>query len=311
MPVAKSQPGVSPDAGWYAGAGVPTDGDAEQAPPVPPPPDIVQLVPPAYPWPPPEMVMVPTPPPDLVAVQLADDPPAQRVVPVGERYELVARGAERAGGRAGVTCSCRSTGARRQRLRAEDSISARRQVAAYSVTGAVVSTVHVDVALSYVVEHARGGQASTRRLIDGVAGTVAARAELGFGDGIVRRVRIAHLGQTPLLIHQRLDGGHHRRSDRCSAKAAPRAGRARAGLSPLGRIREADGGEVPPDAVRGKERNVRNIAYAVGRVAEDAGLPRGLGIPRARPVHLEIAGLVGSSSPGGAATRAAAARGRG
>src|ERR1019366_1711360 len=165
----------------------------------------------------------------------------------------------------------------------------------------------------YVVEHARGGQASTRRLIDGVAGTVAARAELGFGDGIVRRVRIAHLGQTPLLIHQRLDGGHHRRSDRCSAKAAPGAGRARARRSaPAGsRIGVADGGEVPPDAVRAKERNVRNIAYAVGGITEDSLLPHGLGIPRARPVHLEIAGLVGSSSPGGAATRAAAARGRG
>src|ERR1019366_1476136 len=122
------------------------------------------------------------------------------------------------------------------------------------------------------------------------------------------RVRIAR-ADIPLLIHQRLDGGHHRRRDRCSAKAAPGAGQARAGLSPLGRIGEADGGEVPPDAVRGKERNVRNIAYAVGRIAEDAGLPRGLGIPRARPVHDGIASLVCSSSPGGAAAWSAGASG--
>src|ERR1019366_4148179 len=213
-------------------------------------------------------------------------------------------GAERAGVRAGVTCSCRSTGARRQRLRAEDSISARRQVAAYSVTGAVVSTVHVDVALSYVVDRARGGQASARRLIDGVAGTVAGRAELGFGDGIVRRVRIAHLGQPPLLIHQGLDGSHHRRRDRCSAKAAPATRRTGAGSSAIGGVGVADGDVVPPDAVRGKERNVRNIAYAVGRITEDAGLPHGLGIPRARPVHLGGAGLISAPSAGGAAARA-------
>ena len=37
--------------------------------------------------------MVPTPVPVSVAVQLACDPPAQRVVPVGERYEFRLLGA--------------------------------------------------------------------------------------------------------------------------------------------------------------------------------------------------------------------------
>src|ERR1019366_2475102 len=200
-----------------------------------------------------------------------------------------------------------NNGAGGQRLRAERTIGARRNVAT-NVRAAAKSAINVNIALGYVVKHARGCQASTRRLVDGVAATGLGGGELTLGDGIVRRVRIAHLGQTPIFIHQGLDGGHRRRSDRGSAKTAPGTRRTGAGSSAVAGVGPADGDVVPPEAVRGKERNVRNIAHSVGRVAEDAGLPRGLGIPRARPVNLEKAGLVGSSSPGGAGTRAAPAR---
>jgi hypothetical protein len=70
-------------------------GEAEQVAPDPPPPDIVQLVPPVYPAPPLLMVMLETAVPVLVAVQVACVPPPQRVPPAGERYEFRLLGAPR------------------------------------------------------------------------------------------------------------------------------------------------------------------------------------------------------------------------
>src|ERR1019366_8004972 len=114
---------------------------------------------------------------------------------------------------------------------------------------AVVFAVGVVVALSDVVERAGGRKAFAGRLIDGVASAVAVRSEFAFGDGIVGRVGIAHLGQAPLFIHQCLDGGHHGRSDGCSTKSGPATWRTGAGGSPIGRVGVADGDVVPPDAV--------------------------------------------------------------
>ncbi len=78
-------------------------------------------------------------------------------------------------------------------------------------------------------------------------------------------------------------------------------------VPPLTGVGKADGGEVSPDAVGGEKRDVRDVAHAVGRIAEDARLPGGLRIPGARAVHLAISSLVGVPSAGGAGAGAAAA----
>ncbi len=44
-------------------------------------------------------------------------------------------------------------------------------------------------------------------------------------------------------------------------------------VAAVGGVGEADGDEVSPDAVGGKQRNIRDVAHAVGRIAEDARLP--------------------------------------
>jgi hypothetical protein len=137
---------------------------------------------------------------------------------------------------------------------------ARRQVA---IAGA--RAVHVHVALGHVIENARACRAV---VICGVAGGGAGRAIFASGYRVIDGIRIA-LEAPSTLVDQRLDAGHDRRRERCSTRAGPTAGSACTGSSAIAYIRPANYVVVAPDAIRGEQRDVRNVAHAVVRNADD------------------------------------------
>src|ERR1039458_2049607 len=159
-------------------------------------------------------------------------------------------------------------------------------------------TVHIHVAQGHVVENACTGHAIAK---GGVAGGVATRAILGAGKGVVSGIRITGTGASG-LIYERLYGSHYRRGDRSSAKTGPRVGRTGTGKSSVTGVGIACHVVVPPQAVRGKERNIGNVAHAITRIAKD-GLPTGLGISCARSTD----DVGNCRRSGSTATRAAAA----
>ena len=145
---------------------------------------------------------------------------------------------------------------------------------------AVILARQVDVALSYVVEHAPAAR-TTR-----TAGVAGAAEEAPAGDTVLvlRDLVVNGIGIAPtlarLLIYERLHGRHGRRGNRGSAKPSPAARGAAAGgraIRGIGGVGPANYFVVSPNPVGGKHRNVGNIAHAIGGHAI-GGLPRGLRI---------------------------------
>ena len=97
-------------------------------------------------------------------------------------------------------------------------------------------------------------------------------------QGVIHVVRIA-LRARPLLVHQSLHSGHHRRCHGSAAESGPIAGSSPARRSAIVRVGKANDRIVSPDgAVRREHGNVGDIAHAVIGDAGDSGLPRRLGV---------------------------------
>jgi len=111
------------------------------------------------------------------------------------------------------------------------------------------------------------------------------------------------LGAARLLIDERLDASHNRRSKRGAPRAGPGTRIRAASRSAIRGIRPAKHVEVAPQAVCGEEGDVWSVAYGIVGVAED-GLPRRLG-----PALAGAADYTTSSGrAAGALARTAAAR---
>ena len=140
--------------------------------------------------------------------------------------------------------------------------------------------VHVHITQGNVVENAGTGDSVP---IARIARTAAARTVLGSGELIVDGCRIA-LRAAGLLIDERLDAGHDGRRKRSAARAGPCARIAAAGRSTVRSVRPAKHIEVAPQAIRGKQRDVRSVANAVVGITENS-LPRRLWPSGTRAAH--------------------------
>jgi hypothetical protein len=124
--------------------------------------------------------------------------------------------------------------------------------------------VHVHVALLDVVENAAAGDAVSQRRI---ARSVPAGSIFGGRQTVIRRIRIS-LARAGLLIDQSLDPGQNRRSEGRSTRTRPSAWRSGA-RGPA--VRTGTGiakhKEMAPETVRRKQRNIRQVSYAIARHA--------------------------------------------
>ena len=132
----------------------------------------------------------------------------------------------------------------------------------------VAGAIHIHVAQRDVIENTSAGNA---RAVGRIAGTVSARSVFRGCELVVSGIGIA-LARADPLVHQRLNAGHDGRRERRASRTGPVAWRPAARRSAISGIRPAENVVVAPEAVSGKERNVRSVPYAVLGVAQD-GLP--------------------------------------
>src|SRR5262249_39791830 len=128
------------------------------------------------------------------------------------------------------------------------------------------------VAVGDVIKNAAGCGGRSAR---GIASAAAAGTVFRGSELVINRGGIA-LRRAGLLVNQGLNGGGGWRRERSAACAGPSAGIGTARGASIGSVRPAENVVVAPEAVGSEERNVRRVAHAIGRIAED-GLPGWLG----------------------------------